>query len=121
MGLPPMQMQRQRDHKVAELVRLLVSPADTAEQEQHTDGSGMFNVHFCVGDSPEAAGTCFELGSHRSTAVRAAKRKRIALPPGGLVIALSHVRHAGSAVGEAAHLRIFTVWASLLRAHLSIN
>ena len=35
IGLPPMK----RDHMVAELARLLVSPADTAEQEQHADGS----------------------------------------------------------------------------------
>ena len=95
-------MQRQRDHMVAELARLLVSPTGTAEQEQQVDGSGMFNVHLCICDSPKAAGTCFELGSHRSSVVRAGKRKRIALPPGGLVIALFNVRHAGSAVGKAA-------------------
>ena len=94
---------------VAEIARLLVSPADTAEQEQqqHMDGSGMFSVHLGVGDSPETAGTCFELGSYLEPMVRAGKRKPIALPPGGLVIALSNVRHAGSAVSKAAQARLF--------------
>ena len=39
--------------------------------------------------------------------MRPAKRKRIALPSGGLVIALSNVRHAGSAVDKAAQARVF--------------
>ena len=100
--------QQQRDHMVAERARLLVSPAGTDEQEQHTDGSGMFSVHFGVGESCAEAGTCFELGSHRSVVVRTGKRKRVALPPGGLVIALSNVRHAGSAVGATAQARVFS-------------